>query len=147
MRNSASCWAIGRSSLDATNACLMRAVRAARAACPGRAACRDRALPFFAAGDVLELFLWVVAAVLLAGFAGFAEFCALTGDTAIKMANTPETQRGERSVKFGDFATLMFPLYAGFASRTMRNRKQGPGCTRVRTPIPCSGIQASASIC
>jgi hypothetical protein len=147
VRNKASCCAIGRSSLDATNACLMRAVRAARAACPGRATRRDRALPFFAAGDVLELFLCVVAAVLLAGFAGSAEFCALTGDTAIKMANIPETQRAERSVKFGDFATLMSPLYAGFASRTMPNRKPGPSCTRVGTPIPCSRILASASIC
>ena len=125
----------------------MRAVRAARAACPGRAARRDRAVAFFAAGDVLELFLCVVAAVLLAGFAGFSEFCALTGDTAIKMANTPETQRAERSVKFGDFATLMFPLYAGFRSRTMRNRKPGPSGTRVGTPVPCPRVQASASIC
>ena len=34
----ASCWAMGRSSVDATKACLMRAVRAVRAALPARGA-------------------------------------------------------------------------------------------------------------
>ena len=125
----------------------MRAVRAARAACPGRVACRERAFAFLAAVDVLELFLCVVAPVLLAGFAGAAEFCAGSGDTAIKMASMPETQRAARSVKLGDFATLMSPLYAGFAPRTMPNRKPGGKLHHSQNACPGSRALARASIC
>jgi hypothetical protein len=96
---------MGRSSLDATNACLIRAVRAARAACPGRTLCPAvcplarpvrAAVPFFAAVDVVLVFLCVIAVVPLVGFAGASEVCAVTGDTAIKTASTPKSQRAQR---------------------------------------------------
>jgi len=125
----------------------MRAVRAARAACPGRVACRERAVAFFAAPDVFELFLCVVAPVLVADFAGAAEFCAASGDTAITMANIPETQRAVRSVNLGDFATLMSPLYAGFAPRTMANRIPGGKLHHSQNSSSGSRALARASIC
>jgi hypothetical protein len=108
---------MGRSSVDATKACLMRAVRAALTAR------LDRVLPFFLDLDDLVLFLALVAAEvffcveelafvveLAAGVELLAEVCPATGDTAISADSTPARQRAGRGFEFGEFTALILPL-------------------------------------
>jgi hypothetical protein len=99
---------MGRNSAEATNACLMRAVRALDDL-PPRALFRPDRVD-------LAVGLLLVAA---SGEAGCAPaplvVCTgagdtATGDTAISAASTPESHRDVAGLEFGDFTTLIYSL-------------------------------------
>jgi hypothetical protein len=101
---------MGRSSVDATKACLILAVRADRAALPARVA---GLFPF--ALDLTGLF--AVFGFDFAEAAGFpdegeelAELCAETGSRAISVESTTARQRVTSGAGVGEVAALMFPL-------------------------------------
>jgi hypothetical protein len=95
---------MGRNSVEATNACRMRAARAALAARP------DCALPLLPALAVFALFLGLAAAELPVGAVAPAVVCPATGDTASSKVKAAESMRKERGVEFGELTTLIFPL-------------------------------------
>jgi hypothetical protein len=101
---------MGRNSADATNACLIRAARAALADLLAVVLLlRREALVLLLAAEGLVLFLGVVA-VEPSGCVVPAEVCPVTGETAIKIAKAPASTRIAARVEFGEFTTLMFSL-------------------------------------
>jgi hypothetical protein len=108
---------MGRNSAEATNACLIRAVRAARADLPARV------FPFLA--DFVD---FVVFLALVEAAAEPALVCADTGDKASNAARTPQSQRAASGLEFGEFTTLIHSLYAEFAFRAMRESQPVPSC-------------------
>jgi hypothetical protein len=111
VRRVESCCAIGRNSVEATNACLIRAVRAALADLP---AC---VLPvlldvfrFVLEAAGLVLFLAVVCAESSGCAAAPAAVCPAIGDTAINIAKAPASALICPGAKCGEFTTLMFSL-------------------------------------
>ena len=102
---------MGRNSADATNACLIRAARAAL--CDLLAAdlplvLDTLLLPLAAEG--LALLLGVVGAEVSGWAAAPCAVCPATGETAIKIAKAPARTRNELCAEFGEFTTLMFSL-------------------------------------
>jgi hypothetical protein len=98
---------MGRNSADATNACL---IRAARAALADVLLLLREALLLLLAAVGLVLFLGVVAAEPSGCAAAPAEVWPVTGETAIKIARAPASTRIEPRVEFGEVTTLMFSL-------------------------------------
>jgi hypothetical protein len=108
---------MGRNSVEAMKACLMRAVRAALAA-------RLARVLLFLPRLVLCLPLFFVPVdlafpvVLAPGFGVEpAVVWACNGDTAISMASAPASNRIDLDAEFAKSVTLISPLYADFASR------------------------------
>ena len=110
-----SCSAIGRSSVEATNACLIRAVRARR--CAGVPRWRTERRRAFL------LLLVLLEALDLAALPAFAFFAAEvvcpawwdawgnTGTAAIKMDSSPARQRvASRVGRNGEMRTLIYPI-------------------------------------
>jgi len=106
----------------------MRAVRAARAALPALLArVLDAALPVFlrtapdflwAAADFVVFSPVLAADGLVVCCAGAASLdaCPATGATASSNASPPASHRANWNVGFGEFATLISPLYADFSN-------------------------------
>ena len=113
----ANCWAMGRSSEDATKACLIFAVLADHAALPVRLI---DFLPFAAGlAFVLVDFAGVLAVIgfdlaeaggLPDGAEELPELCAETGSRAMSVESTPARQRVKSGAGVGEFAALMLPL-------------------------------------
>jgi hypothetical protein len=101
---------MGRSSVDATKACLIFAVRADLAP---RAARLAGFLPFAVGlAGVLVGFGFEVAdaAALADGAEELAGLCAGTGSAAISVESTHARQRVKMGAGVGEVAALMFPL-------------------------------------
>jgi hypothetical protein len=97
---------MGRNSVEATNACRMRAVRAVLAALLARAL-----LLLLLPGFVLFFF---AVAVCPLGFADEVdevdEVWPATGATAISVASAPASHRGDLDARVVEFATFISPL-------------------------------------
>jgi len=111
------CCAMGRNSVEATNAFLIRAVRAMRCALVPR---RWRALRRAAALEVGlcllavlgdEVFLEWLAEDLVEGVAGSPVPCLYAGPSKISAAKTPAAPRAtSQAGLFGVFETVMVPM-------------------------------------
>ena len=108
MRRLASCWAMGRSSVEATKASLMRAVRAVREARP---ASEEDAFPLVAGFRAWCVVLWVAG---VAGGGVTPSDCAATGETTMSTASAAVRQRAEPEFELFEVGTFMFSLYACF---------------------------------
>jgi hypothetical protein len=102
---------MGRNSADATNACLIRAARAALADLP---ACvllvpLEVFLLLLEAGG-LVLFLGVAVAEASGCAAAAAKGCPAIGETAMSNTKAPASTRMEPGAEFREFTTLMFSL-------------------------------------
>jgi hypothetical protein len=111
---------MGRSSVEATKACLIRAVRAARAARLARLA-RLTGLWllavgfFFAVAVLLALVFAFVADELAEGAVEPAEVCPATGSTTIRMERSPARHRATgRATENGEDAALISSLYSAW---------------------------------